>query len=711
MKSLLNKIGLKKNRVLKDSSFSTLESQRATRRNSSLYTLYFILFFILLTLNSPVAHALSFPSNNLGLVGYWSFEDASGTQVTDGSGNGNTGTLTNMESGDWINGKRGKALDFGGTDEYVNIPNHASLNPDYITVAAWIKKSTTGTYGQIIDKDTTSGNRVWQFRVKNTDVVQFIPFSAASNGDCSGSVVVADGNWHHVVGTWDGTTIYIYVDGVVDGAGCSFSGSLRTGQTNPVAIGSLSFAQGNWLVGQVDEARIYNRAISATEVAALYGAGSVKVTTNTTNGLIGYWSMEDATGTQATDFSGNGNNGTLTNSPIWTNGARGKGMTFDGTVANPLGTLTGISRLLVGQDLGSSTAISASFWIKPTGGQKGGIMTSGPTLSVPRFAISINADNSIEGYRGSTFQGGGALTAGVWSHVVVTHSGSDFTIYYNGAQAATGSNTVTEATQSTFIIGANYWGSVPGSLDEVRIYDRVLTAAEVTALYSSGSVRVNAPDNRGLMGYWSFEDATGTQATDFSGNNAPITLNNGVTFQNGVRGKSTRFVSSSAHSGSATANWSGTDKITLSFWMKWDGYANNDRLAFETGSPNSFGTNGIFVDPNESGSGVFVFGFTKTGGVIWWDSFTRPSAGVWHHYVLEMDRGNNVNYAWVDGVAQSLSAYIQNAGTYGNFSDDTLYFMSRAGSSLYGGGNLDEVRVYNRLLSAQEVLALYNTAR
>ena len=108
-----------------------------------------VLFFISYSLFSLFAYAatkttftLTVPSNNLGLVGYWNLNDGSGASATDSSGNGNTGTLENMEAEDWVAGKFGKALSFDNTgNERVVAGNGASLQITNGTMAAWIKTS------------------------------------------------------------------------------------------------------------------------------------------------------------------------------------------------------------------------------------------------------------------------------------------------------------------------------------------------------------------------------------------------------------------------------------------------------------------------------------------------------------------------------------------------------------------------------------------
>lgn len=134
--------------------------------------------------------------------------------------------------------------------------------------------------------------------------------------------------------------------------------------------------------------------------------------------------------------------------------------------------------------------------------------------------------------------------------------------------------------------------------------------------------------------------------------------------------------------------------IALSFWLNWTTFGSDDDLAFEY-SANYNSTAGFIVDPNSSsGGGPIDFGVSTGGGQFWVDGFTRPSAGVWHHYLLAMDRTTPVNQAWVDGVSQSLTPSTHNAiGT--DFANSTLYLMSRAAASLFGQGSMTDVRIYD----------------
>ena len=164
---------------------------------------------------------------------------------------------------------------------------------------------------------------------------------------------------------------------------------------------------------------------------------------------------------------------------------------------------------------------------------------------------------------------------------------------------------------------------------------------------------------------------------------------------------------------SAPVNLSGTNIASLSFWMKWNAYANDDDLAFEY-TTNFTGVNAFIIDPNDSTPSRFSIIMSATGGYYNGGYITRPSAGVWHHYGVILNRttgtANGVTI-YVDGVAQSMTQTYSSDFSSSNFDNSSLYFMSRGGSSLFGAGSLDDVRIYNRALSATEITQLYNSGR
>ena len=128
--------------------------------------------------------------------------------------------------------------------------------------------------------------------------------------------------------------------------------------------------------------------------------------------------------------------------------------------------------------------------------------------------------------------------------------------------------------------------------------------------------------------------------------------------------------------------------------MYWDAYATNDDLAFEY-TNNSNNKNGFIVNPNTSGGAGVEFTMSGTSSKYWVFRFTDPSAAVWHHYLLRMDRTVPVSQVWVDGVEQSYLSGLRNLSAGTSFDNSTLYFMSRGAASLFGAGRLADVRLYD----------------
>jgi YD repeat-containing protein len=239
---------------------------------------------------------------------------------------------------------------------------------------------------------------------------------------------------------------------------------------------------------------------------------------------------------------------------------------------------------------------------------------------------------------------------------------------------------------------------------------KTATASETVSIDGSGagsySARVLA--TAGLIDYWRLDEASGATLADSKGT-APATLSGGPSLgiEGAVAGDSDTAVSFNGTDSAAQAalNLSGTNKLTLEFWMKWDGYANDDDLAFEL-TPN-FNTNpgGFLVDPNapeEGGKFGVGIGSGESRNTAY---FARPSAGQWHHYAFVMNTtapASEQVIPYVDG--QPVPYVKTKSGTgAGNFANSSLYFMSRAASALFGAGDLDEVALYNRALPASTI--------
>jgi len=262
-----------------------IKNQNYNAKFKNNFDIFYLSFFILiftfyiLTLSleasaSTINKSPNYLGSSNGLVGYWTMDGnsvnwATGA-VTDSSGRGNTGTITNMATSTAI-GKIGQALKFDGVNDYVNAGNGASLNiTDAITLSAWVKIiGAQPTYARIIAK---SWVYYLQIDTNNTAVLGF------QDGQpwigVLGSRVLSDNTWYHIVGTYDknggATNGRIYINGVLDNTLTSTQPIQTVGSS--VLIGAHSGGLPGFH-GLIDEVRVYNSALSAGEIQQLYNAG------------------------------------------------------------------------------------------------------------------------------------------------------------------------------------------------------------------------------------------------------------------------------------------------------------------------------------------------------------------------------------------------------------------------------------------------------
>lgn len=204
------------------------------------------------------------------LIGWWRFDETSGTTVYDSSGRGNNGTIINMDSGNvGVEGKIGYALSFDGINDYVSVPNSDDFDVDSISIFTWVK--TTDTQVTIVDRDNSSSARQFQFRMFSGKI-QFISFMGGGvDGDNIGATSVNDGEWHFVGVTYDAVSgaMNVWVDGESDYSEMETPAVLDK-ENSPLQIGIHGNLTNYPFDGLIDDVRIYNKALSPSEVQTLY---------------------------------------------------------------------------------------------------------------------------------------------------------------------------------------------------------------------------------------------------------------------------------------------------------------------------------------------------------------------------------------------------------------------------------------------------------
>ena len=447
---------------------------------------------------------------NQGLVGYWSFDgsDISGTTVTDLSGNGNDGTINGATP---TVGKLGQGLKFNGTSDYVDMgdPSNGLLDmgTSDITLSAWIKPSGLGDADQYFINKKAYCDYGYDFRyVPSTGQVYS---RMQSDGGCGGASLssgpgtVATNVWTHVVAVFDRDGYQrIYVNGEASGAPVDISSFKDVDNSNSQIFNIGNRDGSDFLQGQIDEVRIYNRALTAGEVGELYRTGQEKINapmTGNTNGLAGYWSFDgsDISGTTVTDLSGNGNDGTI-NGATPTVGKLGQGLSFNGTSdyvnlsSNPISNFTNANTVCAWALTSDNT-----YWINSY--DQTIVNFYQDSSNYVRFGSSQNtvpAGTLLINYRynNTTVQlksPNSLFANNTWNYVCYTWDGSNLALYANGTvlpYTTTGGYSATPGNRiGTRGTSEGLW---KGIVDDVRIYSRALTAGEIQDLYNLGHAKI-----------------------------------------------------------------------------------------------------------------------------------------------------------------------------------------------------------------------------
>jgi regulation of enolase protein 1 (concanavalin A-like superfamily) len=206
-----------------------------------------------------------------GELGHWAFDEGSGTTVRDSSAKGNHGTLVNGPL--WVDGKLGKALQFDGVDDYVQVPHNASLIPTTgkATVSVWINaKRHTGPNGGTWQGILAKGGapRLYNLYTHANGVIHFSTGpSGAYNGTLSTGPVPLN-EWLHVAVVVDNAHLY-YLNGAPAGV-AGQGATVPTGGTANLTIGLTTAGEANYFLGMIDDPRIYDVALTAEQVKALF---------------------------------------------------------------------------------------------------------------------------------------------------------------------------------------------------------------------------------------------------------------------------------------------------------------------------------------------------------------------------------------------------------------------------------------------------------
>jgi hypothetical protein len=412
----------------------------------------------------------------------------------------NTGVLLNGAT--FAPGKVGTAFSLTG-GAHVRIADNANLHrTNGLTITAWVNPSGPGGNGYPIvskwDVNYSSYQKSYTTWISQS---KFIFTVAATGDDFTGPYMdvvsvgsVPSNQWTLVAATYDGATMKIYINGQLDNQ-AAFPYGIFPG-TNDLAIGANvgGVPASQYLYsfeGEIDEPAIYNRALSAAEIQAIY---SCQPPPNCLSmpGLVSWWPAEftpvDVIGT---------NNGVLLNGATFAAGKFGHAFLFDGTGAHV--------RIADNDSLHLTNGMTISAWVNPsTVGHSHHIMSKWDVVfeyqksfgtwldQSGRFIFSVCAkgDEQLGPYL--DVWSPSLVPVDQWTHVAATYDGSTMKVYLNGQlqnQAAFPYGIFPGT--GDLAIGA-FVGGVPagqqaypfnGRIDEPAIYNRALSADEILGIY------------------------------------------------------------------------------------------------------------------------------------------------------------------------------------------------------------------------------------
>ncbi len=712
------------------------------------------------------------PPPPTGLVAAWGFDAGSGPQAADASGNGHAGTISGAA---WsAAGRHGQALNFDGVNDWVTVADAAALDlTNRMTLSAWVRPDTLGAWRNLIMKETSANLAYSLYAHDGTRPASWV-YTNQYRSAAGGSALPLNA-WSHLAVTYDGATLRLYRDGA-QLAQTAFAQNMIT-STQPLRIGGNNI-WGEYFDGLIDEVRIYNRALSATEIQADMAApvsggppppdttpptvsvtspaagatvsGTVSVSAGAADnvGVAGVrftldgaplgaedtsapysvsWNTTTASGGAHTlraiarDAAGNETTSapvgvTVNNAPpppdttppTVSVTSPAAGATVSGTVSVSAGAadnvgVAGVRFTLDGAPLGAedTSAPYSVSWNTTTA--SGGAHTlraiardaaGNETTSAP---VGVTVDNAppppdttpptvsvTSPAAGATVSGTVSVSAGAADNVGV--AGVRFTL--DGAPLGA------EDTSAPYSVSWNTT-TASGGAHTLRAIARDAAGNETTSAPVGVTVD-NAPPPpppTGLVAAWGFDAGSGPQAADASGNGHAGTISGAAWSAAGRHGQALNFdgVNDWVTVADAAA-LDLTNRMTLSAWVRPDTLGAWRNLIMKETSANL-------------AYSLYAHDGTRPASWVYTNQYRSAAGGsalplnAWSHLAVTYDGATLRLYR--DGAQLAQTAFAQNMIT-------STQPLRIGGNNIWGeyfDGLIDEVRIYNRALSATEIQA------
>lgn len=406
----------------------------------SLFVLFFrrkVVFFLMIFFcgvpflgqAATIGKPTNYVSLNSGLVGWWTFDQGDmGPNVRDRSGQGNHGNLSGQSATTSAEGKMGQALSFDGVNDKVvfTSTNYGTTH----SISFWINYRDTSD-GVVIG----GVNNNYGAYVSSPGLAGLLYYSANSNNVNVGHSGFVKGQWYHITIVRSGTSVSFYKNG-------SQIGTTQTLASNDsLSLSTLgSYSIDTFFTGMLlDDVRIYNRTLSASEIGQLYRLGAAKVGVSSARSsgvipnLVAHWTFDAndvnwSTGA-VTDRSGNGNTAYVANIGTTTGireGRIGQAFNFNGTN----------SKVTANSDVFGTGELTVSAWVRPN---NGGEANSGIIVGTGQTHLAVSDErpyfSNIAGVA-TSYPENKTLPFKQWSHVTVTRYKNDWPVATSSPNAS-----------------------------------------------------------------------------------------------------------------------------------------------------------------------------------------------------------------------------------------------------------------------------------
>jgi hypothetical protein len=507
------------------------------------------------------------------LVGWWKMDEGSGTTLIDSSGQGNNGTTVGSPT--WTTGVINQAISLNGTTQYTTVIDTPSLRiTSAITLSAWIKPTSLAGPYYILKKAKQSATNGYELSISGTGTAffRFNQFTSANTYRVDTKSALTTSTWVHIAATFNGTTLTIYRNGIAD--------SSKTVSAVSIVSNNLSLGIGAEpdgvakFPGAIDDARVYNGALTAAQILALAVVPpSLTSPTNLSTGVSipttfswtpfgtptsyrlevstnsGFSStVYDSTGITTTSISVpglaenttyywrvNATKSSVTSgwSAVWSFTTIDLGNIIDNGAGYMINYNGSDNRVLIADSdsLDLTTSATLEAWVYRTTGRTQRIIakennsgTNGYELSLSSGSIPffrLNQTTSADLYRVNATT---VIPTNTWTHIAGTFDGTNMFIYVNGILEGTKAGPASiVANTLQLTIGAEPDASdfYLGQIDEVRIWRVARSQSQVQDYMCK---KLSGTESR-LVGYWRFDEDSGTIVNDETANNNDGTLN------------------------------------------------------------------------------------------------------------------------------------------------------------------------------------------